>query len=218
MRDCLGTNRLPPDRLQASKGCAILHRPTHDKHMASNRRSKDAATESTIESNPVTEAVTEAAPEAAKKKPAKTREVGTRLTGEALLTYTDTNAPKGSPAEELALGAGYYTKLTDTETGEETTKVQTAEYYKAVAEASRGIVIAPSKRTYAPRRNRAQLITVGGTGNCVVGIRYTGVAGFEPGSKVSVTIEEGRIILSASEATEGAEGAAEGTADADLDL
>lgn len=165
--------------------------------MASKRRTPDAASESAAETNSpenMTETVTEA-----KKKPAKTREVGTRLVGDELLAYTDTNAPAGKTAEELALGAGYYTKLTDTETGETSTKIHAAEYYKAVAEASRGITIAPSKRTYAPRRNRAQLITVGGTGNCVVGLRYTSVAGFAAGSKVSVTAEEGRIILTASE-------------------
>lgn len=180
--------------------------------MASKRRNPDAASDSTIETNPandMTEAATETV-ETVKKKPAKTRELGNRLTGDALLAYTDTNAPAGKTAEELALGAGYFTKLTDTETGETSTKIHAAEYYKAVAEASRGITIAPSKRTYAPRRNRAQVITVGGTGNCVVGVRYTGVAGFGPGSKVSVTVEDGRIVLSASsEASEAVEGESE---------
>lgn len=185
-----------------------------EQNMASKRRTPDAASESTAETNSP-ENMTEAATEA-KKKPAKTREVGTRLTGQELLSYTDTNAPAGKTAEELALGAGYYTKLTDTETGETSTKIHAAEYYKAVAEASRGITITPSKRTYAPRRNRAQLITVGGTGNCVVGARYTGVAGFEPGSKVSVSVEDGRIILSASGEALGA--AESGSEADDLDL
>lgn len=193
----------------------------HETQMASKRRTTDAASESTAETNSpedMTEATTETTTETTegKKKPAKTREVGTRLTGEELLAYTDTNAPAGKTAEELALGAGYYTKLTDTETGATNTKIHAAEYCKAVAEASRGITIAPSKRTYSPRRNRAQLITVGGTGNCVVGVRYTSVAGFQPGSKVSVTVEDGRVILApATDASEAAEGA---SGDEDMDL
>lgn len=193
----------------------------HEAQMASKRRTADTASESTVETNSP-EDMTEATIETTEaKKKAKTREVGTRLTGEELLAYTDTNAPAGKTAEELALGAGYFTKLTDTETGATNTKIHAAEYYKAVAEASRGITIAPSKRTYSPRRNRAQVITVGGTGNCVVGARYTAVAGFEPGSKVSVVVEDGRVILSASteaaEAPADATEAAEGDSD-DMDL
>jgi hypothetical protein len=174
--------------------------------MATKRRTADTASESTVETNSpenMSEVIAEATD--SKKRSAKTRESGTRLTGQELLAYTDTNATAGKTAEELALGAGYFTKITDTETGETKTNIQTQEYYKVVAETSRGITIAPSKRVYAPRRNRAQAITVGGTGNCVVGVRYTAQAGYEPGSKVSVVVEGNRVILSPFVESEGAD-------------
>ena len=58
-----------------------------------------------------------------------------------------------------------------------------------------GIELAPATRTYAPRKNRAPVVKLGKNGNIVVGGRHSAVAGFEPGSKVKVESEPGRIII-----------------------
>jgi hypothetical protein len=145
-------------------------------------------------------------------KAAKTRVSGERKVGKDLLQYVQEN--QGLPGEELALGAGYFTNLTDNETGELSTRIHKNEFFKAVTEASTGIVIPAAKRAYTSRRGRAPIITVGKTGNCVVGARHSAVAGFEPGSKVQVTAEQGRIILEVGDASE-VEAAAE---EEDLDL
>jgi len=126
-------------------------------------------------------------------KSTKVKVSGERKAGQELLDYVQAN--QSLPPEDLAFGAGYYTKETDSETGETSTRLHKNEFFKAVTEASTGIAFVPAKRAYTARRGRAPIITVGKTGNCVVGSRHATIAGFEPGSKVSVTAEEGKIIL-----------------------
>ena len=152
------------------------------------------------------------APETEATRASKVKVSGERMSGQELLTYVQNN--QGVPGEELAFGAGYYTKTTDAETGETNTRIHKNEFFKAVTEASTGIVIPTAKRAYSSRKGRAPIVTVGKTGNCVVGSRHSAIAGFEPCSKVRVTAEPGRIILEAADAAEAA-AAAE---DDDLDL
>lgn len=123
----------------------------------------------------------------------KVKVTGERKVGQELLAYVQEN--QGVPGDELAYGAGYYTKTTDPETGETNTRIHKNEFFKAVTEASTGIVIPAAKRAYTSRRGRAPIVTIGKSGNCVVGARHSAVAGFEPGSKVRVTAEAGRIVL-----------------------
>jgi len=82
-----------------------------------------------------------------------------------------------------------------------------------MTEASTGYVPPSNRRSYTVRRGRQPVITVGKTGNCVVGNRHSSIAGFGPGSKVQVTAEEGKIVLTAFEGD--ADAADEGD---DLDL
>lgn len=134
------------------------------------------------------------APETAEATESKKVKVsGERKTGQELLDFVREN--QELPGSELAFGAGYYTKTTDVETGETSTRIHTNEFFKAVTEASTGIVIPTVKRAYSSRRGRAPIVTVGKMGNCVVGARHTAIAGFAAGSKVRVTAEEGRIVL-----------------------
>lgn len=126
-------------------------------------------------------------------KPAKIKTVGEKKTGQALLDYAQAN--QGANGDDLAFGAGYYTEITDPETGETQTRIHRNEFFKKLAEASAGIKIPDARRSYASRRNRAPVIKVGKGGNCVVGSRHSAIAGFEPGSRVQVTAEAGRIIL-----------------------
>lgn len=141
-----------------------------------------------------TEATTvETAAEEKAAKPAKIKEVGEKKTGQALLDFVQAN--QGASGEDLALGAGYFTKITDPETGETQTRIHKNEFFKCLTEASAGIVIPATRRSYSGPRNRAPVIKIGKGGNCVVGSRHTAVAGFEPSSRVQVTAEAGRIIL-----------------------
>lgn len=153
------------------------------------------------------------APETAEaSKSSKVKVGGERKVGQELLDYVQAN--QGIAGEELAFGAGYYTKITDAETGETQTRIHKNEFFKALTEASTGIVIPSARRAYSSRKGRAPIVTVGKTGNCVVGARHSAIAGFAPGSKVQVTAEEGKIVLTPMSDTEAAE--AEG--DDDLDL
>lgn len=63
---------------------------------------------------------------------------------------------------------------------------------------AQGITMAPPTRPYSSRSNRAPVVTVGGNGIIVVGNRYSSVAGFDPGTKIQVTTEAGKIILTAA--------------------
>ena len=121
------------------------------------------------------------------------------------------------PVEDLAFNAGYYTKTTNPETGETNTTPHKTEFFKAVTEASTGIPFVSTKRTYSTRKGRAPVITVGRLGNCVVGARHSTVAGFEPGSKVHVTSEAGKIVLTPYEGGPIEDEAEEAEGD-DLDL
>jgi hypothetical protein len=182
--------------------------------MARKKRDSDTAVLDPIETDtemspevltPETEA-TEAT------KTSKVRVGGERKVGQELLEYAQSN--QGVPGDELAYGAGYYTKITDAETGETQTRIHKNEFFKALTEASTGLVIPSARRAYSSRKGRAPIVTVGKTGNCVVGARHSAIAGFEPGSKVQVTAEAGKIVLTSMSDAEAAD--AEG--DDDLDL
>jgi len=177
--------------------------------MARKKQDSDTAVLDPIEidSEMSVEAV---APEAVKST--KVKVGGERKAGQELLDYVQAN--QGVAGDELAFGAGYYTKITDAETGETQTRIHKNEFFKALTEASTGIVIPSARRAYSSRKGRAPIVTVGKTGNCVVGARHSAIAGFAPGSKVQVTAEEGKIVLTPMSDTEAAE--AEG--DDDLDL
>ena len=135
--------------------------------------------------NTDSEMSTEIATEAIAAKSAKTKVSGERKVGPDLLSFVQEN--QGMPGDELAFNAGYYTTTTDTETGETQTRIHKNEFFKAVTEASSGIVISSARRAYSGRRNRATIVTVGKVGNCVVGARHSAIAGFAPGSKVKNT-------------------------------
>jgi hypothetical protein len=128
----------------------------------------------------------------------KTKVRGERMTGQALLDYVESH--KNDENEEVLFATGYYTIVTDKETGESETKYQRPAFFKAMTEAATGIPFAPAKRPYSARKGRAPIITVGKTGNCVVGARHSIVAGFEAGSKVQVVAEAGRIVLTQADA------------------
>jgi hypothetical protein len=142
----------------------------------------------------------------------KVKVSGERKVGQELLDFVQAN--QSLPPEDLAFGAGYYTKETDSETGETSTRLHKNEFFKAVTEASTGIAFVPTKRAFTARRGRAPIITVGKTGNCVVGARHATIAGFAPGSKVTVTAEEGKIVLTPC----GDSDSADEGADEDLDI
>lgn len=137
---------------------------------------------------------------------------GEKMTGQALLTFLKEN--EGMPVEDLAYNAGYYTKTVNSETGETKTTPHKSEFFKALTEASTGVPLTSAKRAYSSRKNRAPVITVAKSGNCVVGGRHSAVAGFEPGSKVLVTAEPGKIVLTVHEG----EDVADEAGDDDLDL
>lgn len=139
---------------------------------------------------------------------------GEKKVGQELLDFVKAN--EGMPVEDLAFNAGYYTKTTNVETGETNTTPHKTEFFKAVTEASTGIPFTSVKRAYSSRKGRAPVITVGKLGNCVVGARHSSVAGFEPGSKVFVTSEAGKIVLTPYEGGAGDEVDAEGEDDLDL--
>lgn len=172
--------------------------------MARKKQEESAVLDPTSTDNEMpTETLTAEAASQADASKAKVKVTGERKVGQELLDFVQEN--QGLPGEELAFGAGYYTKIIDQETGETQTRFHKNEFFKAVTEASTGIVIPAAKRAYTSRRGRAPVITVGKTGNCVVGARHGAIAGFGPGSKVQVTAEEGKIILTASEAVEATE-------------
>lgn len=180
--------------------------------MARKKQDSDTAVLDPIETD--SEMSVEAiAPETAEaSKSSKVKVGGERKVGQELLDYVQAN--QGVAGDELAFGAGYYTKITDAETGETQTRIHKNEFFKAVTEASTGIVIPSARRAYSSRKGRAPIVTVGKTGNCVVGARHSAIAGFAPGSKVQVTAEEGKIVLTSLSDTEAA--GADG--DDDLDL
>jgi hypothetical protein len=117
---------------------------------------------------------------------------GERMTGQALLDFVVANRER--PVNELVYEAGYYTKRIDAETGEEKISYHKPAFHEAINRAN-GIELAPATRTYAPRKNRAPVVKLGKNGNIVVGGRHSTVAGFEPGSKVKVESEPGRITI-----------------------
>jgi len=166
--------------------------------------------------NPETDSMpTEAAPQTEINEGAKIVRVrGEKKVGQELLDFVKAN--EGMPVEDLAFNAGYYTKTTNVETGETNTTPHKTEFFKAVTEASTGIPFTSVKRAYSSRKGRAPVITVGKLGNCVVGARHSSVAGFEPGSKVHVTSEAGKIVLTPYEGGAGDEIDAEGEDDLDL--
>lgn len=136
--------------------------------------------------------------EAADQKTSKKTSVikGERLVGQALLDFVVENRHR--PTTELVFEAGYYTKRVDAETGEEKISYQKAAFHEAI-NAANGIELAPAPRAYAPRKNRAPVVKLGTKGSIVVGSRHSSAAGFEPGSRVKVEAEPGRITLTAWE-------------------
>lgn len=144
-------------------------------------------------------------------KPVKVK--GERLAGEELMQFVQEN--KDQPIDDVVYNAGFYTKTTDPETGETKTTLHKPQFFQALSVASTGVEFAPPKRAYTARKGRSPVVTVGKTGNVVVGGRHSVVAGFEPGSKVHVASEAGRIILTPYEGAEDEAGEDEGD---DLDL
>lgn len=178
--------------------------------MARKKQDSDTAVLDPIETDSEM-SVAAVAPETAEAiKSNKVKVGGERKAGQELLDYVQAN--QGVAGDELAFGAGYYTKITDAETGETQTRIHKNEFFKAVTEASTGIVIPSARRAYSSRKGRAPIVTVGKTGNCVVGARHSAIAGFAPGSKVQVSAEEGKIVLTSLGDVDAAEG------DDDLDL
>jgi len=180
---------------------------------------KKQAAEATADSNALNApdmseiAGTTATENAEAPKPKKIK--GERKTGQELLDYVQAN--QGLPPEELALGAGYYTQEVDPETNEPVgePRLQKNEFFKTMTEASSGITFAPPKRAYSSRRGRAPEATIGKIGNCVVGARHTAVAGFEPGTKVRIEAEQGKITLTPCVESDGA---AEESSGDDIDI
>lgn len=189
---------LPPDRgyLQKPRRRVILHSPTTPADMASKKKGAEAVLD------PVTSEMAPAtlAPEIEETEVlevGKTKVKGDKMTGQALLDYVA--AHKEDPIEEVLFATGYYTLVTDSETGESETRYHKPAFFKAMTEASTGYVPPSNRRSYTVRRGRQPVITVGKTGNCVVGNRHSSIAGFGPGSKVQVTAEAGKIVLTAFE-------------------
>lgn len=144
----------------------------------------------------------------------KTKVKGDRLKGQALLDYV--SAHKDDPIEELLFATGYYTLVTDNETGETQTRYHKPAFFVSMTEASTGFAPPSTRRPYTSRRGRQPVITVGKNGNCVVGGRHSSIAGFDPGSKVQVEAEAGKIILTPFSGDPGA--IEEGGDDDDMDL
>lgn len=178
--------------------------------MARKKQDSDTAVLDPIELDTEMSPETIAAEAAEAAKTSKVKVGGERKVGQELLDYAQNN--QGVPGDELAFGAGYYTKITDAETGETQTRIHKNEFFKALTEASTGLVIPSARRAYSSRKGRAPIVTVGKTGNCVVGARHSAIAGFEPGGKVQVTAEAGKITLTPLS------GAEEASDDDDLDL
>lgn len=188
-----------------------LYESTTDASMARKKQGAEAVLDSPETDQMSTEATIEATETTETAKTVKVR--GEKKVGQELLDFVKAN--EGMPVEDLAFNAGYYTKTTNVETGETNTTPHKQEFFKAVTEASTGIAFTPAKRAYSSRKGRAPVITVGKLGNCVVGMRHSSIAGFEPGSKVQVTSEAGRIILTPYEGSDAPEVSSE---EDDLDL
>ena len=154
-----------------------------------------APTEETIQSEMPAETLAPEVEEIDAPETGKTKVKGDRLTGQALLDYV--NAHKDDQIEEVLFATGYYTIITDDETGESVTRYHKQPFFTAMTEASTGISFAPVRRAYTSRKGRQPVVKLGKIGNCVVGSRYTGIAGFAPESRVLVTAEEGKITLTA---------------------
>jgi hypothetical protein len=132
--------------------------------------------------------------------PALVKVKGERMTGQALLDFVQQN--KDNAIDEVVYNAGYYTKTTDTESGETKTTLHKPQFFQALTVASTGVEFAPPKRAYAARKGRKPVVTVVKNGNIVVGSRHGSIAGFDPGSKVKVESAPGKIILTAWEDAE----------------
>lgn len=143
----------------------------------------------TTEAPEMTEALETAATTEAKTN----RQKGTPLEGEEFKQYLANN--KGKPVDEVAYGAGFYTVVTDSETGETKTTIHKNEFYSAMTAALTGIAFEAPKRAYTARKNRAPVVSVTTIGNIVVGSRHSDVAGFASGDKILVTASEGQIVL-----------------------
>lgn len=138
---------------------------------------------------------------------------GERLGGDELLAFVKEN--KDEPIDDVVFRAGFYTRSTDTETGETKTTLHKPQFFQALTVASTGVEFAPPKRSYTTRKGRKPVVTVVKNGNIVVGGRHGTVAGFEPGSKVRVESEYGKIVLTAWQDEDGSAGDAE---EEDMDL
>lgn len=182
--------------------------------MARKKQGAENASEPLETDQMTTEAAT-AETQAAEMNEGKTvvRVRGEKIVGQELLDFVKAN--EGMPVEDLAFNAGYYTKTTNVETGETTTTPHKTELFKAITEASTGVTFTSAKRAYSSRKGRAPVITVGKLGNCVVGARHSSVAGFAPGSKVQISSEEGKIVLTPYEGSDAPEIAEE---EDDLDI
>ena len=203
---------LLPDRenLQKRVDRVTLHKSTTTAVMARKKQGAEAVLD------PVTSEMAPAtlAPEIEETdvlEIGKTKVKGDKMTGQALLDYV--SAHKEDPIEEVLFATGYYTLVTDNETGDSETRYHKPAFFKAMTEASTGYVPPSNRRSYTVRRGRQPVITVGKTGNCVVGNRHSSIAGFGPGSKVQVSAEAGKIVLTAFEGEADAADEAE-----DLDL
>lgn len=169
----------------------------------------DETTTATIEQEPTMPAETIEAP-TAESKLVKVK--GERLSGDELLTFVKDN--KDEPIDDVVFRAGFYTRTTDAETGETKTTLHKPQFFQALTVASTGVEFAPPKRSYTARKGRKPVVTVVKNGNIVVGSRHGTIAGFEPGSKVRVESEHGKIVLTAWADEDGAAD----DSDEDLDL
>lgn len=202
---------LPDERYLQKPGCrVILHRSTTPADMARKKQGAENVLDP-VDSEMAPATLAPEIEETEAPEVGKTKVKGDKMTGQALLDYVA--AHKEDPIEEVLFATGYYTLVTDNETGESETRYHKPAFFKAMTEASTGYVPPSNRRSYTVRRGRQPVITVGKTGNCVVGNRHSSIAGFGPGSKVQVTAEEGKIVLTAFEGD--ADAADEGD---DLDL
>lgn len=203
---------LPPNRenLQKPVDCVTLYESTTPAVMARKKQGAEAVLDP-VDSEMAPATLAPEIEETEAPEIGKTKVKGDKMTGQALLDYVA--AHKEDPIEEVLFSTGYYTLVTDNETGESETRYHKPAFFKAMTEASTGYVPPSNRRSYTVRRGRQPVITVGKTGNCVVGNRHSSIAGFGPGSKVQVTAEEGKIVLTPYE------GDADGVEEADdLDL
>ncbi len=133
------------------------------------------------------------APMTEESSPKLVKVKGEKKTGQELLDFVQSN--KDEPIDEVVFNAGYYTRSTDAETGETKTTLHKPQFFQALTVASTGVEFAPPKRAYSARKGRKPVVTVVKNGNVVVGSRHSSIAGFEPGSKVHVVAEAGKIVL-----------------------